>query len=328
MDPHYDQKPSMISETTWDRPNRFRGEAPLYLAAYGALQASDAIVHFALDSRDWTVKPGYFMQPWTLMTPAMMGQFPASALIFRLGLVAPGDVLAEIDLNKEDLTHLKGTPLPQEAALDELRLKDIPPGADWTPGRRLDPLLHYAGRSQVRFTSSPAKTKAADLKPLVDHAAQTVTSTTGELKLDYGKGILTLNAPAAQGVSGLLQSEGRFETRDLTINSEMELGHIVVVSLDANPLATSQRLLLQVMSEEKASGFVTEAAGAGTNRIVSIGSDPWLIRELKGAVGLKRGDAAQLKVTALDANGYPTGVVGTAQQIKLQPATMYYLIGR
>jgi hypothetical protein len=48
MDPHYDDKPSMLSESTWNRPNRFRSEAPLYFAVYGALQHSDAIVHFAL----------------------------------------------------------------------------------------------------------------------------------------------------------------------------------------------------------------------------------------------------------------------------------------
>ena len=47
MDPSYDNKPSMNSETTWNRPNRYRSEAPLYYAAYGALQDSDAIVHFA-----------------------------------------------------------------------------------------------------------------------------------------------------------------------------------------------------------------------------------------------------------------------------------------
>src|SRR5690606_14489197 len=38
MDPQYDAKPSMISETTFTRPNRYRSEAPLYYATYGALQ--------------------------------------------------------------------------------------------------------------------------------------------------------------------------------------------------------------------------------------------------------------------------------------------------
>src|SRR4029077_11324955 len=79
MDPHYDGKPSMISETTWNRPNRFRSEAPLFLRCYGALHWSHAIVDFAMDSAHGAWKPVDFMQPWTLMTPAMMGQFPAAA---------------------------------------------------------------------------------------------------------------------------------------------------------------------------------------------------------------------------------------------------------
>ena len=35
----------MISETTFNRPNRYRSEAPLYYAAYAALQDSGAVVH-------------------------------------------------------------------------------------------------------------------------------------------------------------------------------------------------------------------------------------------------------------------------------------------
>ena len=44
MDVHYEGKPSMLSETAWTRPNRYRGEAPLYFAAYGAPNASDAAI--------------------------------------------------------------------------------------------------------------------------------------------------------------------------------------------------------------------------------------------------------------------------------------------
>ena len=328
MDPHYENKPSMISETTWNRPNRFRSEAPLYLAAYGALQHSDAIVHFALDSQNWSVKPGFWMQPWTLMSPAMMGQFPAAALIFRHGLVTPGSVLADIRLNKEALLRLEGTPLPQDAALDELRLKDLPPGTEIKPGARLDPLLHYAGRANVSFVSGPGSVNVSDLKPLIDHAQQTVTSSTGELKLDYGRGVLRINAACAQGVSGQLQAAGRIETKDLVISSDMELGHIVMVSLDDQPLASSRKMLLQVMSEEKASGFQTETMAEGGKRIVNIGTAPWLVKEFKGTVSFKRSDAAQLKVTALDANGYPTASLGSAEHVKLQPATLYYLVVR
>jgi len=326
MDIHYDDKPSMISETTFCRPNRYRSEAPLYFAAYGALQDSDCIVHFAFDGANWVVKPGFWMQQWTLATPAMMGQFPAAALIYRQGLVATGAVVADVKLNRADLSHLKGTPLPQDASFDELRLKDVPRGRDVQPGQRLDPLVHYVGRTHVKFTGEKGGVKLSDLKPFIDHAAQTVSSTTTELKLDYGKGLLVIDAPRAQGASGALNSKDKIELAALTITSDLDLGHIIAVSLDDQPLATSSKILLQVMSEEQASGFKTEAVDATTKRISDIGHDPWQVKALRGAVAFKRPDAGKLKVTALDFIGRAVGPAGTAQEIKLQASTLYYVI--
>lgn len=326
MDVHYDDKPSMISETTFTRPNRYRSEAPLYFAAYGALQASDAIVHFAFDGANWQVKPRFWMQQWTLATPAMLGQFPAAALIYRKGLVSAGAVLADVRLNRTDLLQLKGTPLPQDAAFDELRLKDVPAGTEIKPGQRLDPLLHYAGRSQVRFTDEPGGVTVADLSKLIDHRSQTVTSSTGELKLDYGRGLLVINAPQAQGASGNLQAAGETTLATLTIRSELDLGHIVAVALDDRPLATSQRILLQVMSEEQATDFATEPVDKHTRKITNIGRDPWLVKPLQGEVRFHRSDAEQLKVTALDAAGKRKSTAGSAAKLTLQPDTVYYLI--
>jgi len=326
MDPHYGGKPSMISETTFTRPNRYRSEAPLYFAACGALQDSDCLVHFAFDGALWQVKPNFWMQQWTLATPSMLGQFPAAALIFRRGLVAPGAVVAEVSLNTNDLRQLKGTPLPQDASFDELRLKDVPQGTEVKPGQRLDPLLHYAGRAYVEFTSEPGRVKATDLKPFVDHAAQTVTSTTGELKLDYGKGMLVINAPRAQGASGNLKAAGRIDLPALSISSDLDLVHVIAVSLDDQPLASSRRILLQIMSEERASGFETEVAGPEVKKITNIGRDPWQVKNLSGTIAFKRADAALLKVIALDSNGQPAGAAGSAKDIKLRPETVYYLI--
>lgn len=328
MDPSYDNKPSMLSETTWNRPNRYRSEAPLFLAAYGALQDSDAVVHFALDGAAWTVKPNYFMQPWTLMSPAMMGQFPAAALLYRKGLVAPGERLVDLNLKVQDLLDLRGTPLPQDAALDELRLKDVPQGTAPQPGSLIDPLVHFAGRTNVNFTEQDRPSKRADLTRYIDRARQTVTSTNGQLRLDYGIGLLTIDAPEAQGVSGALAKRGTVDLKEMAVSSDLELGHIVAVSLDGRPLATSGRILLQVMSEERNSGFTTEPAGNGVKKITSIGRDPWQVRAISGTVRFKRPDAAQLKVTALDENGYPREEVGSAREIRLRPTTLYYLIRR
>lgn len=326
MDVHYDDKPSMISETTWTRPNRFRSEAPLYLAAYGALQDSDAIVHFAFDGADWNVKPNFWMQPWTLMSPAMMGQFPAAALIYRQGLVTTGPLVADIDLNLKDTLALQGTPLPQDASFDELRLKDVPAGADLKPGQRLDPLLHYVGRTHVRFGDKPRGVRLNVPAGAIEHLKQIVRSATDELALDYGKGVLTLNAKRAQGASGDLRSAGAIDLRDVKLECDLDLAHIVLVPLDGQPLATSRRMLLQVMSEERNSGWRTEPAGNGLQRIASIGRNPWMIRSLRGTVQLKRPDGGALEALPLDPNGRVAGKAMPASSIQLEPGTIYYLI--
>ncbi len=267
------------------------------------------------------------MQPWTLMAPSMMGQFPAAALIYRQGLVSSGSVVARIKLNREALLRLEGTPLPQEAALDELRLKDLPAGAAaLKSGSRLNPLLHYVGRIEVTFGDEPGGVELPESPGSIDAVAQRVTSSTRELRLDYGQGVLTIDAPSAQGASGNLNAAGKIETRDLIVSSDLDLVHIVVVALDGLPVSTSRKLLLQGMSEERTSGFAWEPAGEQLMRISNIGTDPWLVRRLGGAVQFKRSDAGQLKVTALDANGAPAKPAGTAKSISLDPRTVYYLI--
>ncbi|MGE0607998.1 MAG: hypothetical protein AB7O62_12960 [Pirellulales bacterium] len=330
MDPHYNGKPSMISETTWTRPNRHRGEAPIYLAVFGALQNSDCIVHFAKDGMDWSVKPGYFMQPWTLTAPTQLGQFPATALLYRQGLVKAGDVMADVTLAADDLLKLQGTPLPQDAAFDELRLKDVPTGTTIQPGQRIDPLIHYVGQTHVTFLPPGSKkgssTKLLPLSSFIDHQAKMVASSTGQTMLDWGRGVLTIDAPAAQGASGDLLAAGEIKLSTVSLNIPRDVAHALIVSLDGEPLATSKKMLLQLMTEEKASGFQTEPAGERRHRIISIGQNPWLVRKLEGTVQFHRPDAAGLKVTALDSFGQPTAATMPGDAIRLLPDTLYYAI--
>ncbi len=202
----------------------------------------------------------------------------------------------------------------------------MPKGTTLKRGSVIDPLVHLAGRTNVNFTDRGGPSKLKDLKPYIDRRRQVVASSTGQLRLDYGKGVLTINAPAAQGISGAVREAGTAELKDLTISSKLELGHIVAVSLDGNPLATSRRILLQAMSEEKPTDFGTAPAPGGDKKITSIGHDPWLAKELDGVVRFKRPDASRLNVTALDFNGDPVKLLGTANEIRLAPSTIYYII--
>ena len=326
MDVIIDNKPTMISETTFCRPNRYRSEAPLYYACYGALQDSGCIVHFALDSSRWAVKPGYFMQPWTLMGPSQAAQFPAAALIYRNRLIDTATNVVELNLGIDDLKALKGTPMPQEASLDELRLKDVPTGMEIKPGNIIDPLVHLVGRTTVNFTKATGPHKLIDTTKYIDRKNQIVTSLTQQLKLDYGRGVLTINAPAAQGVSGNLKEAGETKLPALSISCDMDLAHIIAVSLDDKPLAQSGKILLQVMSEEKPAGWRAAPAGPGTQKIVSLGKDPWMIKSITGSVKFTRPDAGQMKVTALDGNGYKAKELGSAADLRLEEGTVYYLL--
>jgi hypothetical protein len=327
MDIHYNHHPSMISETAFTRPNRYRTEAPLLYAAYGALQGSDSLVHFALDSSRWDVKPGFYMQPWTLMSPTQMGQFPAAALIYRRGLVSEGALLADIRLELDDLLALSGTPLPQNAAFDELRLADVPQGAEVTAGSRIDPLVHFAGRTSVTIGKDVGQSRLQPLDSLIDRGRQRVRSSTGQIILDYGRGLMALNAPQAQAAVGALESVPKITLVDIEVESDLELGAVTAVALDDQPLADSSRILLQVMSEEKNNNFQATREG-DVKRIVSIGRNPWLVKEIEGTVRFKRADAATLTVTALDGNGRAIEAVGDAREIQLLPHVLYYMISK
>src|SRR5262249_19667692 len=156
-------------------------------------------------------------------------QFPATALLYRQGLVKSGDVMADLTLAVDDLLKLQGTSLPQDAAFDELRLKDVPSGTVVKPGQRIDPLIHYVGRTHVKFLPPGAKARSSTrLKPLsgfIDHKAKTVTSSTKEVKLDWGRGVLTIDAPAVQGASGDLAAAGEITLSDVTLNIPRDIAH-------------------------------------------------------------------------------------------------------
>lgn len=274
----------MLSEVSWERPSRFRGEAPLALAAYGALQQTDAILHFRVESTDWATQIRGTPTPWPLTTPGQLGQFPAAALVFRRALVSPGGVVARVVLRRADLLDLRGTPLPDGASLPESERSEVVADGRASPDQRLDPLLHLAGRIEVEFTDGPSMAVASPPRGLVEPCRTRVRSTNGELALDYGAGLLVVDAPQAQGGVGALGSRSQVDTADLSISSTMETGTIIVVSLDGRSLAVSERMLLQVMSEERAMGFSSESTAHGRRRILDPGREPWQIREIRGSV--------------------------------------------
>jgi len=330
----YAGHPHFITEGGYTMPNRFRTEEPLLMAAYGSLQGIAGMFPFQLDpSDDWNLIP----TAWPIQTPVTMGQYPAASLIFRRGYVHEGPVVVNEALKLEDLYRFKGgAELPK--SFDTYRASDYGPQAsrDEVPPT-IDPLAFFVGRAVQTIGGDPGKTKSMpQLSARIDRGRKIVHSATGELTLDYGRGLLVIDAAKAQGAAGFLGGlGGPVRTADATFDVRNEYAAIVLVSLDDKPLAKSSRMLLQVMTEEKAAGWQTEPArgklgGAGpeveAEKITRIGGPPMLVRNIEGSVSINRADASKLRVTELDLNGYPVKQSGPAGSIRLSPDACYYVI--
>lgn len=324
FDPGYAGKPSIISEVNFPPPNRLRADFPVLAAAYGALQGTDAVMHFAANATTWESRPSKF----SLQTPAVLGQFPATALIYRRGLVRTAPKVADMQVTREDLFALKGAQVPAAQNFDALRAADVPPGATLTNVAALDSLAFLVGRVSLDFvTNAPARSQVTDLTPFVNRATKTARSQTGELEWNWEQGLVKITAPAAQGVTGFLGAAGRVELPGAIIESPLEYGSVLLVALDGKPLADSAQVLVQVMSEEKPFGWQTDSA-SGVRTIQNAGQAPILVREFAGGVRFKNLSGAR-RVTPLDANGTalaePAAFTG---ELRLRPDTFYYLVSR
>jgi len=323
----YGGKPSTITEINWTPPNRFRAEFPVLAAAYGLLQGTNAFYFFASGDAAWPQT----LSKFSVHTPACFGQFPATAFLYRKGLLQTGPLVADIHLKIADLQALKGSPVIAPQNLDEFRAKDIPPGktltADTIPS--LDPLACAVGRVQMTFGEKAGPSTVMELSKFIDRKAETIRSATGELLWNYQTGLVTINAPQAQGATGFLAKAGPIKLGDLTIDTPLEYGSILAVALDGQPLKSSAKILLQVMSEENNYGWTTSAA-TGVRTVTDIGRAPLIVRNLAGTVSLTRSDAKALTVVLLDFNGYRAEAAPAqhADAITLRPATLYYLIQR
>ena len=322
--------PHIVSEYNYPMPNRFRAESLWLAATYGRLCGTDAFFHFALGQAEWERSHRKF----SIYTPVTMGQFPATALLYRMGYVRAGPVVSHSAVRLDDLYQFKGTPVAEEQNLDELRKADVPPGGvmelDGPPA--VDPLACYVGQVTMAIGNDPGASKTMDLSPYLDRNAKVVRSATGELTWHWGKGLATLNASHAQGACGFLADAGTIALKDITIRSGNEYGTVLMVSMDGKPLSSSRRMLLQVMTEDRNYGWKTvdvRMDGQTRKRITSLGSPPIVVREVAGAVSFARDDASDLRVTALDHNGYgrqdlPIG----AAKIELLPDCLYYVISK
>jgi hypothetical protein len=202
----------------------------------------------------------------------------------------------------------------------------------------VDPLSFLAGPVEVVYGGDAADTRVADLSKLIDRSAKVVRSVTGELALDYGRRVATLAAPQAQGVCGFLKGAGgRFDLGAVTVESGNDYAAVLAVSLDGRPLAESGKVLIQVGTRSRPTGWqdrpeTLEVKGqppAPGLEILNIGTAPWMVENTEGAVAVK--NSTLTRATLLDANfnaaaDVPVRRDGGALRLTLPPHAMYVVL--
>ena len=340
--------PFIITESAWVHPNLYQTEGPLMAAAYMGLNGVDSLYWFHLGEPTWMRDPrrkfwrvvpgdtGYAIHKWTGSVPQQVGMFPANALIHRLGYVRRGETVVHEERTLDEIWRREHPIIAETETFDPNRdTQDLrgQTGGDMQVSR----LAFLVGPAEVRFEGNPAETEVADLSRYIDGAAKKVRSNTGEIELDYGVGVLKVETPKACGVAGFLkEAGGTFEVGDVTIESDNDYATIEAVAMDDRPLAESEKVLLQIGTVARLTGWVTqddsfEQGGeiVKGKRIVYTGKPPWLIADTKATVSIENPGLS--RATLLDEAGYPERDLdvereGGRLRVELPADAMYVLL--
>jgi len=309
-------RPFIVPESSWVLPNGFVSEGPLLVAAYSGLTGLDAFYWFStghtwheVGINPWN--PGMWKWP-TQGSPSVMGGWPAAAWMFHKGYVKRGELAVDEKRALEgDMWELRPPVVSESSHYDPNRPGTVRALAETRDGAPFG--AFFIGPVEVEY-GKPADETRVDLNGQnpADLARGVIRSNTGELFLNAPRGIFTLDAPKAQGVSGFLREHGVVETGALSVDMENPYATVMAVSLDDKPLSNSGKILLQVTTRSFPTGWRETAATYNLNnrdvegmRIDEIGTTPWRVETARGVVAVR--NAGLSKATRTDANFYAAG---------------------
>ena len=176
-----------------------------------------------------------------------------------------------------------------------------------------------------------------DLARFIDHDNKKVRSITGEVVFDYGVGLCTVDTPKAQGACGFLAQANSIRLKDITILSANTYATVIAVALDDQPLAVSKKILIQVGTAARPTGWTTREAefkGEGDRmtrgqEVVSIGRAPWRIVNTEISLAIKNPGltrAILLDPSGIAAEDVPLTRARVGVTLALPSQTMYLIL--
>ncbi|MCB0837549.1 MAG: hypothetical protein KDD99_12850 [Bacteroidetes bacterium] len=338
--------PMLVTESGWNLPHVFQAEGPFMIAAYQSLTGVDAYYWFAVTSKAYMEDP-YFswhtyedgqhpMNRWTCSAPWGVGMFPANALIFRKELIQEGKTVL---MEKRSLDSLwaRSKPVISEQASFDPNRDTGNPLQQAKEGDLITPLTFLTGPVKMEFTQQDEPSYISpELEKLINTRKGTVLSNTGEINLNYRQGVMKVNAPKTQGVSGFFAEGETVNLSDVKIMVESEYAIIQLVSMDNHSLNESGSVLVQTGTEWRPKNWQDEPATFKSRRdsidgfkIINTGEMPWMGKKLNASIELR--NSKLKKAWVLDAAGYPVREIplirkGKKCSLQLPEDAMYIVL--
>ncbi len=319
-------KPMMISEFDYAKPNVFRAEGPALAGAYAALQDWDALFHFAYSHRDHVV-----MDP-----SGMGGHFDTAddivkALSQKIGirLFLDGEIKAAPMAFAVALTDPKGMLVSEEFSPEVMRLGLIArTGSMILPDGKPDPARFPAGLkgfvnvgpnspdSVSGYPTFSGRQSDRDLlKKMVDAGALKpewydaergiYNSSTGQISLDSRAQTFKAVAPSCEVL--VLPEKTTAQGSFLKVENQIGRGVFAAMSVDGKPLRESARILLFHLTDSQANKakFTSEAM----TQLEQWGERPFLARRGEAQVTLNTPASGEYTLYSIDTAGKRLGKV-------------------
>jgi hypothetical protein len=305
-------KPYTVSETNHPFPNEYACEGIPILAACAAFHDWDGVFFYTFEHKApgaWDARmPSHFeIQP----DPVKMTNLAAAACLFLRGDVRPARETIVRSYTPEQVRESIRAPSSERPF--------------FTPG--FNPALALRHATRIRSFDSAGG-------PYPDAApGEAVASDTGELAWHHGQkghGLVTIQTERSQALIGYL-GRAPASVQNLAAKIENEFAAVVLTSLDGEPIAQAQRLLLAATARAANTGMKWNDKRTS---LTDWGTAPTLIEPVRGFITLRGLDSVeQVEAVPLDGGARPLGKPVAAERttdgwrLPLgEPATTWYLI--
>ena len=308
-------RPFFVSEFDLNPPNDYASESYPLLSAIAAYQGWSGLADYA-----WLNFPGDDYDPSAIKSPfqtaghaGQVAFMPASALLFRRGLLQPAQARATLTIAPKTLG---------EGDFESGAMADIwqAAGARNSDGWR-------AALAVVPQTGAPTQLSDAPAKS----DDKIVVSDTGQIRFNRekaGQETMTVNAPALKMALGHTGGQS-FELGEATIRVERgtleNYANLMVVALDGLPLAQSKRVLVTAVARVENAGMKYNAQRTSVGQ--NWGEGPTLAEPVKFAVSVP---GTGWTASALDGKGRKMSALkmdGATLRVTA-PSSLWYLLER